>query len=95
VRLRYTRRAVAELDEALSFIERQSPKGALSVKERIQEVIALLLQHPHAGPLTNKSRLRRIVAYPYPYLIFYQATETEIVIHGAGHGSRRRFSQSG
>jgi len=73
VTVRYARRALAELDEVLSFVERQSPQGERSVKSRIEEVIALLSQYPHAGPLTNKGRLRRIVAYPYPYLIYYQA----------------------
>jgi hypothetical protein len=42
----------------------------------------LLLQYPHAGQLTSKSRLRRVVASPYPYLIFYQVTGDEIIIHG-------------
>ena len=93
MRLRYTRRALAELDEVLSFIEAQSPRGALSVKRRIEEIMALLVQHPQAGPLTSKGRLRRIVAYPYPYLIYYQANESEIVIHGVRHGARRPFSQ--
>jgi len=93
VTVRYTRRALAELDEVLSFIERQSPQGARSVKSRIEEVIALLSQYPHAGPLTNKGRLRRIVAYPYPYLIYYQANETNVVIHGVRHGARRPLSQ--
>jgi hypothetical protein len=26
---------------------------------------------------------------PHPYLIFYEATEDEIVIHGVRHGARR------
>ena len=90
VRLRYTRRALAELDEVLSFVQSQSPKGALSIKRRIEEVMALLVEHPLAGPLTSKGRLRRIVAYPYPYLIYYQVNESEIVIHGIRHGAQRQ-----
>lgn len=31
-----------------------------------------------------------MVVYPYPYLIFYRATETEFIIHGIRHGARRR-----
>jgi toxin ParE1/3/4 len=82
VRLRYTLRAAAELDEVLVYIEARSPQGARRVQARIQVIINLLLQHPHAGQLTSKSRLRRMIVSPYPYLIFYQATEDEIVIHG-------------
>jgi plasmid stabilization system protein ParE len=42
--------------------------------------------------LTNKGHLRQIIASPYPYLIFYRATEDEIVIHGVRHGARRPSS---
>jgi toxin ParE1/3/4 len=92
VRLRYTLRAAAELDEILTYIEAQSPQGARRVRTRIQVIINLLLQHPHAGQLTSKGRLRRMIASPYPYLIIYQATEDEIVIHGVRHSARRPSS---
>jgi plasmid stabilization system protein ParE len=92
VRLRYTRRGAAELDEVLAFIEARSPRAARRVQARIQVVINLLLQHAHAGQRTSKGRLRRMIASPYPYLIFYQATEDEIVIHGVRHGARRPSS---
>jgi toxin ParE1/3/4 len=92
VKLRYTLRAAAELDEVLTYIEERSPQGALSVQTRIQVIINLLLRHPHAGQLTSKGHLRRMVASPYPYLIFYQATEDEIVSHGVRHSARRPSS---
>lgn len=92
MKLRYTLRAAAELDEVLSYIEERSPRGARRVQTRIQLIINLLLRHPHAGQLTSKGRLRRMVAFPYPYLIFYQATEDEIVIHGVRHSARRPSS---
>jgi toxin ParE1/3/4 len=92
VKLRYTLRAAAELDEVLTYIEERSPQGARRVQTRIQVVIDLLLRHPHAGQLTSKGRLRRMVASPYPYLIFYQAAEDEIVIHGVRHSARRPSS---
>jgi toxin ParE1/3/4 len=55
-----------------------------------------LLQYPESGRLTSKGRLRRVVAYPYPYpypyLIFYRATDAEVVIYGVRHSSRRPSS---
>jgi toxin ParE1/3/4 len=92
VKLRYTIRAAAELDEILSSIDEQSPQGARGVKERLRAVIDLLLQYPESGRLTSKGRLRRVVAYPYPYLIFYRATDAEIVIYGVRHSARRPSS---
>jgi len=41
-----------------------------------------LLEHPYAGQLTSNGRLRRMIVSPYPYLVYYHATEDEIVIHG-------------
>lgn len=89
MRLRYTPRAAAELDGVLAYIAERSPRGAANVKRRVQALIALLLRHPEAGQRTSRAGLRRIVAHPYPYLIFYQATADEIIIHGVRHGARR------
>ena len=82
MKLRFTIRAAAELDEILTSIDEQSPQGARHVKERLRAVIDLLLQYPESGRLTSKGRLRRVVAYPYPCLIFYRATAAEVIIHG-------------
>jgi toxin ParE1/3/4 len=92
MKLRYTLRGAADLDKVLAYIEARSPEGAHRVQTRIQVIIDLLLQHPHAGQLTSKGRLRRMIASPYPYLIFYRATEDEIVIHGVRHSARHPSS---
>ena len=89
MKLRYTLRAAAELNEVLAYIEDRSAPGARHVRARIQAIINLLLRHPHAGQLTSNGRLRRMVVSPYPYLIFYEVTEDHIVIHGVRHAARR------
>ncbi len=89
MKLRYTTRATAELDEILAFSDRESPKGASRVKARLLEVIDRLVQYPESGRLTTQSRLRRAVVYPYPYLVYYKASAAEIVIHGIRHSARR------
>jgi plasmid stabilization system protein ParE len=89
VKLRYTRRAAVELEEVLAYIEEQSPQGARHVQARIKAITDLLLQHPKAGHLTSNGRLRRMVASPYPYLIFYEVTRDHIIIHGIRHAARR------
>ncbi len=88
MKLRYTLRAAAELDRLLVSIAQQSPQGARRAQRRIQAIIGLLLQHPNAGRLTSEGRLRRLAATPYPYLIFYRATDDEVVIHGVRHSAR-------
>jgi plasmid stabilization system protein ParE len=53
VKLRYTLRAAAELNEVLAYIEARSPLGARRVQARIQLIINLLLQHPRADQRTS------------------------------------------
>ncbi len=88
MKLRYTLRAAEELDQVVSYIDKRSPQGA----HHIKAIIDLIALHPHAGQLTNTRRLRRVVVHPYPYLIFYAATDDEVVIHGVRHAARRPSS---
>ena len=88
MRLRYTLPALADLTSILDYIADRSPQGAARVHARIKVVINLLLQHPQAGVLTDDPHIRRMITTPYPYLIFYEATEEEIIIHAVRHGAR-------
>jgi len=51
----------------------------------------LLLQYPQAGAVTDDRTIRRMTTTPYPYLIFYEATDTEIIIHAVRHGACDAF----
>ena len=95
MRLRYTRPALADLQSILDYIALHSPQGAAHVHARIQTVIGLLLSHPRIGAQTDDASIHRINASPYPYLIFYETTGDEIVIHAVRHGSRDPSSMPG
>lgn len=95
MKLRYTLRGAAELDKVLTDLAQKSPQGARHVQMRIRDMIDLLLRHPYAGQLTSKGRLRRLGAYPYPYSIFYRATNDEVVIHAVRHSARDPSSMPG
>lgn len=88
MRLRYTRLALADLDAILDYIEERSPHGAARVWARIQAITDLLLKYPQIGAATSDPAVRRIATTPHPYLIFYEITEGEIVIHAVRHGAR-------
>lgn len=95
MRLRYTPRALAELEQVLSYLMQRSPQGARSVQSRIQEVIDLLTLHPHLGQVTRRRGIRRVVIFPYPYLVFYRVDADEIVILGVRHSARKPSSTPG
>ena len=88
MRLRYTLPALADLASTLDYISERSPQGAARVHARIKGIVSLLLRHPQLGMLTDDPSIRRMVTTPYPYLIFYEATEDEIIIHAVRHGAR-------
>ena len=88
MRLRYTLPALADLSGILDFIAAHSPQGARRIQARIRTLADLLLLYPHIGSSTNDPTIRRIATTPYPYLIFYEVTETEIIIHAVRHAAR-------
>ena len=88
LKLRYTLPALAELSAILDYIAAHSPAGSRRVQARIRDVIDLLLLHPEIGRRTNDPSIRRMTTPPYPYLVFYEATESQIVIHAIRHASR-------
>ncbi|WP_306556668.1 MULTISPECIES: type II toxin-antitoxin system RelE/ParE family toxin [Bradyrhizobium] len=89
MKVRYTKRALAQIDEALTYIDARSPKGAGHVRDRVVALIALLRDHPYAGRQTTRAYVRRLPVNPYPYLIDYRVTESEIVIMRFRHAARR------
>jgi toxin ParE1/3/4 len=88
VKLRYTLPALADLAFILDDIAVHAPQGARRVQARIQVIIDMLSQHPLIGRRTDDPTIRRMTTLPYPYLIFYEPTEAEIIIHALSHARR-------
>ena len=88
MRLRYTRPALADLVSILDYIAANSPDAARRVHTRIRTVIDLSLRHPRIGSPTNDPSIRRLTISPYPYLVFYEATENEIIVHAVRHAAQ-------
>jgi plasmid stabilization system protein ParE len=95
VKLRYTLQALADLDAILEHIDDKSPQGAIRVKRRVEAIIDLLLLQPLVGAATDDPSIRRMITRPYPYLVFYEATENELIIHAIRHAARDPSSMPG
>jgi plasmid stabilization system protein ParE len=89
VNVRFTSRVVVQIDEALSYIEARSPEDATHVRDRILALISLIEKRPYAGRATSRRNVRRVSVTPYPYLIDYRVSETEIVVLRFRHTARR------
>lgn len=90
MRLRYARRAAAEVETLLAYVAERSPQGARHVRACLQSAEQTLIEHPKIGQLTNARlpAVRRFVLRPYPYVLFYEANDTEILVIGVRHGAR-------
>jgi toxin ParE1/3/4 len=88
MRLRYTLPALADLESILDYVVDRSPQGASRIHDRIRAVTDLLLRYPQAGAVADDPSIRRVTTTPYPYLIFYEATDAEIIIHAVRHAAR-------
>ncbi len=95
MKVRYTLPALADLAEILDYLAPRSPQGAARVQSRIKSFIELLSTHPFIGTRTDDPTIRRLVVTPYPYLVFYEVTEGEIVIHNIRHSARNPSSMPG
>ncbi len=95
MKLRYTLPALADLNSILDYVYGHSPQAAKRVQERIQGIIGLLLAHPLIGVRTDDPTIRRLTTRPYPYLVFYEIAETEIIIHAIRHAAREPFETPG
>ena len=90
MKVRFTPSAARELDEIPTYIHEESPQGARKVQARIQHIVALIAKVPLMGrPTRKRSDIRRINTNPYPYVIFYAVTDTEIVIRRIRHMARK------
>jgi toxin ParE1/3/4 len=95
VRLRYTRPALADLAAILDYIATRSPQGAKRVQARIRTVIDLLPLHPFIGSRTDDPAIRRLATAPYPYIVFYEVADPEIIVHAVRHAARDPMGMPG
>lgn len=51
-------------------------------------MVDLLSSHPLIGARTDDPTIRRLIATPYPYLVFYEVGADEIIIHAVRHAAR-------
>ncbi len=91
-KVRYTPRALGDLDGIFEYIAEQNPRAARAVKARIRERIESLARFPASGPESATPGLRMLVVGRYPYLVFYEIDEAKkhVAIVHIRHASRER-----
>jgi toxin ParE1/3/4 len=88
--VRYTRKALEQLDQVLAYIEADNPAASQRVKLRITRSIDQLSRFPYRGRATERPDIRLLPVVRYPYLVFYRVEEKaqEVQILRVRHSAR-------
>ena len=89
MKVRYSKRAVADLVGIADYIREHNPRAAVEVEKRIRTSIRQLEMFPFTGRPTDDPSIRLFPIVRYPYLVFYEVLGGEVVIHHIRHGRRR------
>ncbi len=90
MKIRYTETALADLGDLLSYLIDRNPRAAATVGKAIEVTADRIAAFPESAPETDEPGVRMAPAGRFPYLIFYTATENEILIVRVLHGARLR-----
>jgi toxin ParE1/3/4 len=90
MRVRYSFKALADVDEIRKYLEQRSPTGAFNVVQAINASVRSIADHPYAFERTSDPQIRMKVVRPYRYKIFYSiiGDDTVEILH-IRHTSRR------
>jgi addiction module RelE/StbE family toxin len=89
MKVRYSRRAVADLAAIGDYVRPRNPRAAEAVEKRIRALIDQLEWFPFLGRATDDPAIRVLPVVRYPYLVFYEVSGEEVIIHHIRHGRRR------
>jgi toxin ParE1/3/4 len=87
MKLRFTPRALENLDVISEYLRSKKPVGSRHVRAAIYETLRSLILFPRLGRLQKAERVRKIVTRKYSYLIYYtiDADAEEIIILNIKH----------
>lgn len=67
MRVRFSRRALAQLDDIFTYIAKDNPIAASTVLDHIERLALLLGKYPSMGRPTDKESVRVMSVSRYPY----------------------------
>lgn len=89
MRVRWLRRAVANLLSSAQYIAERDPAAADRLIGRLEAAVAELARHPRMGRPGRVSGTRELVVPGTPYLVPYRVIGDEVHILRVFHGAQR------
>jgi toxin ParE1/3/4 len=78
MRVRYTPRAQADLDDIFNYLDATAPVVAPTIKNAIERRIALLADFPRIAPETELRGVYELTIIRYPYKVYYEISGDEV-----------------
>ena len=88
MRLRFSRRAYADIADIHEYIARHNPRAATAVTAQIHRTSQLLARYPALGRETDIPSVRVFPTARYPYLVYHKVQQGELIIIHVRHGRR-------
>jgi plasmid stabilization system protein ParE len=92
MKLRFTPRALENLDVISAYLRAKNPAASRNVRAAIYASLQNLLLFPRIGRPQKVKGIRKLVTRKYAYLVYYTVDEeaAEIVILNIKHPARKR-----
>ncbi len=92
MKLRYTERAIDDLEGIQVYIAEHNPSAAEGMGRRIRHAIELLADFPRLGHPSRFDKIRVLQVASTPYAVYYSVRPRvrEILILHIRHGRRRQ-----
>jgi addiction module RelE/StbE family toxin len=87
--IRWTRHAIADIDDIYDFIPANNPRTAMSIVDRIDRVITSLTTHPRMGRPGRLAGSRELVVARTPFVVAYRLRGRAVEVLGVIHAARR------
>ena len=87
--VRFTRQALADLDEARAYIALDQPVAAQAIGSRIREAITGLAQFPERGRPGRVQGTRELVIAGTPFVAAYRVNGEHVDVLAIMHGARQ------
>jgi plasmid stabilization system protein ParE len=90
MRVRFSKRALAQLEEILSELNQVNPSAAQRFEQRIRSIAQRIDRFPQGfQEVEERPGVRRVPLVRYPYLVFYKVFGDEVVVLRIIHGARK------
>lgn len=90
MKVRWRKRALADLAALRRYIRAGSPRAATRIVQRIRRCIDGLVTFPESFPRVGLGDLRRLVVPQTPYVVYYVISSGEIWVTAIFHARQDR-----